>query len=124
MESTLLAQPVMKGSGKFWQACEYLEQQEFELLHIKPIFAGGRSTRSNINLNTYLNECDAIFALRPDIAAKLTVEYRTSLLAFYLTNLFFDEALSLLERDSEVEEFLINQGCRVTKLKKVLKAEI
>ena len=120
MESTLLAQPLMKGSGKFWQACQYLEQQGFELLHIKPIAAVGRSGRSRASRNTYLNECDAVFALRPDIAASLPVEHRASLLAFYVTNLFYEEALSLLERDFEVATFLLAQGCKVDMLRIIL----
>lgn len=124
MESTLLAQPVMKGSGKFWQACEYLEQQGFELLHIKPIAAVARSGRVRAGRNTYLNECDAVFALRPDVVAALAVESRVSLLAFYLTNRFYEEALSLLERDAEVAGFLRGQGCSVDALLATLQAAV
>jgi FkbM family methyltransferase len=116
MESTLLAEPVMQGSGKFWQACAYLEQQGFELLHIKPIAAVGRSGRVRAGRNTYLNECDAVFALRQDVAAGLSVAHRTGLLAFYLTNAFYDEALSLLERDAEVANALRVKGCSVETL--------
>lgn len=124
MESTLLAQPVMKGSGKFWQACEYLEQQGFELLHVKPIAASGRSGRARAGRNTYLNECDAVFAQRADLAARLPVVHRASLLAFYLTNLFYEEALSLLERDVEVASFLRSQGGSVDTLVTILKAAV
>jgi FkbM family methyltransferase len=125
MESTLLAQPVMKGSGKFWEACEYLESQGFELLHIQPIHALPRRPRRSKALQyTYLNECDAVFALRPDVVAELAVEYRVGLLAFYVTNLFYEEALSLLERDVEAAAFLHNQGCSVNKLVDTLKAAV
>ena len=124
MESTMLAQPVMKGSGKFWQACEYMEQQGFELLHVKPIHAPRRSGKSRPQLYTFLNECDAVFALRSDLAAALAVEYRVCLLAFYLTNLFYEEALSLLERDAEVAGFLLGQGCSVDALLATLKSAV
>mgnify|MGYP003110206671 CR=1 FL=1 len=124
MESTMLAQPLMKGSGKFWQACEYLESQGFELLHVKPIHAPCRAGRSKALQHTYLNECDAVFALRPDVAAELSVDHRTSLLAFYLTNLFYEEALSLLERDAGVADFLRHQGCSVDALVDTLKAAV
>jgi FkbM family methyltransferase len=124
MESTMLAQPLMKGSGKFWQACQYLELQGFELLHVKPIQAPGRPGRSNALQHTYLNECDAVFALRPDVAADLAVEYRIGLLAFYLANLFYEEALSLLERDAGVADFLRMQGCRVDALVATLKLAV
>ncbi len=123
-ESTLLAQSVMKGSGNFWQTCEYLEQQGFELLHIKPIGTVARSGRARTGRNTYLNECDAVFVLRQDMAASLPVDYRTSLLAFYLTNLFYEEALSLLERDAGVAGFLHQQDCSVDALVATLKAAV
>jgi len=124
MESTMLAQPLMKGSGKFWQACEYLELQGFELLHVKPIHAPGRHGGSKALQRTYLNECDAVFALRPDVAAELSVEHRTSLLAFYVTNLFYEEALSLLERDAGVSCLLCTQGCSVDTLLATLKVAV
>lgn len=122
MESTLLAQPVMKGSGKFWQACEYLEQQGFELLHLKPISAAPRSGQPKPGHNTYLNECDAVFALRPDVVASLSVEHRVSFFAFYLTYQFYEEALSLLGRDAGVVSFLKDQGCSLDVLLQTLEA--
>lgn len=122
LEATLQAQPIMKGAGKFWQACEFLENNGFELLHVTPIHAPDRSGEVRPGRNTYLNECDAVFALRPDIAAILPVEFRTALLAFYLTNAFYGEALSLLERDSSTCDFLAARGCPVQKLRLALEA--
>lgn len=122
MESTLLAQPMMKGSGKFWQACEFLEGKGFELLHLKPIPALGRSGKVRPGQNIYLNECDAVFALRQDIAVSLPLEFRTSLLAFYLANLFYEEALSVLERDADVADYLRKQGCPLDRLHSLLRA--
>ena len=58
------------------------------------------------------------------IIAGLPVEYRTSLLAFYLTNLFYEEALSLLERDAGVAGFLRMQGCSVDALVATLQAAV
>ena len=116
MESTLLAQPIMKGSGKFWQACEYLESQGFELLNIKPISAVSRSGRKKKNQNTYLTECDAVFALRPDVVLELGIDCRLGLLAFYLTNHFYDEVLWLLECDKEIGQVLHSKGCRLNRL--------
>lgn len=121
MESTMLAEPIMKGSGKFWQACAYLESQGFELLHIKPIHAPSPSGRTKARQYTFLNECDAVFALRNDVAALLSVEHRAGLLAFYLTNLFYEEALSLLQRDGELAGFLRSQGCDLDTLVALLK---
>jgi hypothetical protein len=117
LESTLLAEPLMQGSGKFWQVCEFLESQGFELLHIKPISAMPRSKRGFAAQNTYLNECDSVFALRRDIAANLPVEYRANLFAFYLTNLLYEEAAALLADDSAMKAFLRTRGFDVEALK-------
>jgi FkbM family methyltransferase len=122
MEATLLAQPIMRGSGKFWQASEFLERQGFELLHLKPIPSPPRCNRVRPELNTYLNECDAVFALRRDIAAVMPVQFRTALLAFYVTNSFLEEALTLLEQDKEVASFLNGEGCATAELLQQLQA--
>ncbi len=124
MESTLLATPIMKGSGRFWQACEFLEAQGFELLHIKTISASARTGRVRHGTNTYLNECDAVFAVRPDIAAILSAEHRVALFGFYLTYQFYEEGLSLLERDVTVRKYLEGRGVSTEKLKSELEAAL
>ena len=125
MESTMLAEPLMKGSGKFWQACEFMEQQGFELLHIKPIHApkNHRQFIQNKTL-TYLNECDAVFSLRQDIVASLDPKYHVSLFAFYLTYFFFEEALSLLEQDKQLQGYLIDRGCKLNVLTHTIRSQV
>lgn len=124
MESTLQAQPVMKGAGKFWEACEYLESKGFELLQIRPIHAGSRFNNSRSNQLTYLNECDAVFAVRTDVAATMRPEFRVALAAFYVTNGFYEEALSLLDRDKIAALYLAESGMDVkamfTELKSIV----
>lgn len=122
LESTLLAQPIMRGSGKFWQVCEYLEQQGFELLTLKIIPGIGRSGKSRHGKNIYLNECDGVFALRRDVAARCSVEYRVSLFAFYLTNQLYEEALALVESDVAIKHFLTLRGCREESLTAMINA--
>jgi FkbM family methyltransferase len=122
MESTMQAQPVMSGAGKFWQACEYLEANGFELLHVRPIHAVSRSGRVRRDRHAFLNECDAVFALRQDIARTMSLEFRVNLFAFYLSNFFYEEALSVLQVDTAVKDFLEKQGCRMNKLLLILKA--
>lgn len=119
-ETTMLAQPVYKGSGKFWQMCKYLESKGFELLHMKLNYANHNSVRFNRKVNSYLNECDATFALRRDIVAKLSVNHRIALLAFYLTNLLYHEALSLLTEDKAINSALSKNGCNTIELSSLL----
>jgi len=122
MEATLLAQPLMRGSGRFWQACEYLEGLGYELLDVKPIRAVGRNGRPARGYRTYLNECDAVFALRPDVAAALPVQCRAGLLVFYVANLLYEEALSVLERDAQVATVLRERGCDIEALAALLRS--
>lgn len=116
MESTMLAQPIMSGSGKFWQACEYLESKGFELLHVKPIYSPLNKKQFLGQINTFLTECDAVFALRWDIVSKMPIEYRASLLAFYITNFLYLEAKAVLVDDKNLIDFLKNRGCNVNDL--------
>lgn len=122
LEATLLAQPIMQGSGKFWEATQYLESHGFELLHIDPIYGPSRIGIKTPRGRTYINECDAIFALRQDVAAELSVEYRASLFAFYLTNKFCEEALLMLEADTPMGQFLAGRGCDLSTLKSTVRA--
>lgn len=124
LESTMQADPVMMGAGKFWEACQFFESLGYELLDIKPICGPSRFGGSVRAGRTYLNECDAVFALRRDIAAELPVEYRVGLLAFYLCNEFKEEALSLLDEDIVLYEELINRGCDIRCLRDALKSWI
>lgn len=124
IESTMLAQPLMRGAGKFWQVCEFLESHGFELRHVKPIHAPARSGRKERKNITYLNECDAIFVLRPDIIMRQSVEQRICFLAFCTTNLFYEDAVLLLDQDRELLAYLEARGCSVGKLIRLLKAEI
>ena len=121
MESTLQAQPVMQGAGKFWQACQYLEEAGFELLHIKPIYGPSRFGQARLRGHSFLNECDAVFALRPDIAQSLPVEMRVALIGFYICNAFFEESVSALD-DPPVRAYLEQRGCDCARLIQTLRS--
>ncbi len=124
MEATLLAQPLMRGAGLFWEACEYLHGLGYELLDVKPIRAVGRNGRPARGYRTYLNECDAVFALRPDVAMAMPVECRVGLLCFHVANLLYEEALSTLERDVQVVTLLRERGCDIEGFAALLRSAI
>jgi FkbM family methyltransferase len=111
LESTLQAEPVMRSAGKFWEACEYFESIGYELIDLKPIFGPSRYGNKGVRGRTFINECDAVFAMRQDVAAKRPVEYRIALLAFYACYQHFEEGVALLDDDAEVREALQLRGC-------------
>jgi len=86
------------------------------LLHIKPIYSPIKKRLLSRKYNTLINECDAVFSLRWDIASKMSVEFRVALLAFYITNLLYVEAKSVLHVDKDLTDFLKHRGCNVNKL--------
>ena len=116
LESTLLAQPTMHGAGRFWEACRFLEERGFELLHLNPIQGLSRFGAKAGHGRIYLNECDAVFALRWDLAQRLGVEYRIGLVAFYLSYALYEEAVAFLRADQELEARLASAGCDVVAL--------
>jgi hypothetical protein len=121
MESTLHADPVMRGAGKFWQACRDLEALGFELLHVQPIEGGTRLGSSRTGGRRFLNECDALFALRRDVLAGMPVDHRLAALGFYATNAFYEEALALIEDDAEIVAALRHNGADLPALLALLR---
>jgi FkbM family methyltransferase len=121
-EATLLAQPVMHGSGKFWQLTEYLESHGMELLTVKPIYGPSRFGVAKPKGLTYLNECDAVFAVRRDVAAGLSVAHRAGLLAFYLAYRLYEEGISLLDEDTELRAALAARGADTVRVRALLVA--
>ena len=121
LEATLLAQPVMKGAGKFWEASRYLEAMGFELVHLKPISGPSRFGARVGRGNTYLNECDAVFSLRRDVVKGLSPQYRVALFAFYLCYRLYEESFSLLEDDRELATLLADRGCELKALSALIR---
>lgn len=106
MEAPLLAHPVMKGSGKFWEANRDLEKWGFELLEIRPIPCSSLSPNPEKNGKRPAWECDAVFSLRREVAMDLPREFKAVLVIFYLAYEFFEEAYAFVRDDSETREYL------------------
>lgn len=103
LESTLLSDPIMSGSAKFWEAMQYLEAFDFELLDITAF-----NMKSKINTakcKHLMNECDAIFALKWSEVKTRNIDFKIALLAFYVTYYFYEEAANILNDDSELLAF-------------------
>lgn len=96
IENTLLAQPIMKDATPFYTVFGFFEARGFELVHLKPIPINAPSTARKLQGKTVLNECDAVFLLRPDIAKKRDLNTQLALLGAYITYSLYGEALSLL----------------------------
>lgn len=124
IEATLQAQPMMNGAKKFWQVCEELEKRGFEVLSINPISFTSKFNAKSDFAKRVLNECDAIFALRRDVALSLPVDGRIALVSFYITNNFIEEALSFIECDEELGSSLKSLGIDLMGLKKLLLSKL
>ncbi|MCU1281524.1 MAG: methyltransferase, FkbM family domain protein, partial [bacterium] len=120
-EATMLAEPYMEGSGKFWEVCQFMEARGFELLQLKPIEALPKRRRSNPIGRTYLNECDAVFCLKREEIAKQPVDYQLALLGFYVSYQLFEEALSLFDRIDGIDAICRRAGVSAQGLRRLLR---
>jgi FkbM family methyltransferase len=96
IENTLLAQPIMKAATPFYTVFEFFETRGFELVHLKPIPINAPLVAGKLHGKTVLNECDAVFLLRPDVAKERDLNTQLALLGAYITYSLYGEALSLL----------------------------
>jgi FkbM family methyltransferase len=106
IEAPLLAHPVMKGSGKFWEASRDLENWGYELLEIRPIPCSSLSPLEQKYGKRPVWECDAVFALQRDRAMGLPKEFKAALVVFYLAYEYFEEAYAFLRDDRETRDFM------------------
>ncbi len=122
MEVGMLAEPVMKGAAKLWEAGKYLEDLGFELIDIDPVRSPTNLGIRNPKAKRYLSECDAIYLLRQDVVRKLPPEYRAALFGCYLSYDLLEEAYSLLNSDAALRKLLEEGGANLRRLESKLLA--
>jgi FkbM family methyltransferase len=120
LEATLLAEPVMRGAGRLWECCRFLEALGYELIDLKLIRGRSRLALSQPRGKTFLNECDAVFALRQDRLAALPAHYSSALCAFYVCNQFYEDALHLLEEGQAAARDLAGRDCDLPALREAV----
>jgi FkbM family methyltransferase len=119
-EATLLANPVMAGSGRFWEVCQFLEAKGFELLQLKPIEGGPSAPASKLDHRTYLNECDAVFALRRSLLAERPIEHQLAALGFYLSYHLYRETLALFDAIAGIDGVCAAAGVDAGEVRRLL----
>lgn len=122
LEASLLASPLCAEMPRFWEIADWLDRKGYELLKLDVIEDPVQgSMRNSVS---YVHECDAVFALRPDLAASRPVEIRAILFAFYVANQLHREALRLLNDDAKLATFFTADGTDVEHLRQVLRTQI
>lgn len=116
IECSLLSDPLYKDSPRLWDVALYLEKFGFELIGLDVFPRRSTSKKISSSPNLLVNECDAIFARRRDFIIKDSIESRAALLAFYVTNNFYQESLLCLQGDAPLCEYLEGRGLGVAKL--------
>ena len=116
IECSLLSDPLYKDSPRLWDVALYLEKFGFELIGLDVFPRRLTSKKISSSPNLLVNECDAIFARRRDFIIKDSIESRAALLAFYVTNNFYQESLLCLQGDAPLCEYLEGRGLGVAKL--------
>lgn len=104
-EAPLWAKPNYEDSGKFWQISQFLENYDFEMLKIFPYQTESR-IKNKTKSQLINNECDAIFALRPDVLKKLDINKKLSIIPFYYTYFLYEEIINFIEDNDDVYSFI------------------
>jgi FkbM family methyltransferase len=120
VECSLLAVPNYEDSPRLWDVALYLESKGFEVLSLVIIPRIKTFRISRFRSKKISRECDAIFALRREIALSLSIEYRACLLGFYISNEFYGEALALFDLDIELHDYLRSRAVDTARIKDVL----
>jgi FkbM family methyltransferase len=121
IECSLLSDPLYKDSPRLWEVALYLEKFGFELVGLDVLPRRSTSKKISNSPKQMVNECDAIFARRRDFIQVDPVESRAVLLAFYVTNNFYQEALLCLQSDAPLCEYLKGRGLRVGRFMSTLR---
>jgi len=121
-EATLLANPVMVGSGKFWELCQFLEAHGFELVQLKPIEGGSARPGSQLARRTYLNECDAVFCLRRSVLAALPIAHQLVAVGFLLSYHMYEEVLALFDSIEGIDALCNDAGVDAAEIRELLKS--
>ena len=121
-EASFLAEPLMSGSPRFWEVCEFMESEGYEVMRLYPIESGTRFDVAKPKGSRQLVECDAVFTIRLDRAFTLPVSHRAVLLAFYISYDLYEEALGLLRNDAELCSSLSAAGCRLPAMESILRS--
>ena len=123
-ECSLLAEPIMQGSGKCWQIFELLESYKFECLEINPYYSGSSLIQKKKNVKTHLNEADIVFALKRSEIAKLNIKSKFAMFGFYLSYKLYEEAILLIDEFDDIRRTLINKSIDVNRFRKDLLSKV
>ncbi len=96
LETTFLATPFYEGSHRFYEVQELIEKSGFELAIIDPIPLSLPRHQPAFRGRGVLNECDAVFIVRSDLAGRRSISFQLSLLGCYLSYSLYGEALNLI----------------------------
>jgi FkbM family methyltransferase len=105
LENTLLAQPFMKGATPFYEVYEFFEKAGFELVYLNPIYMDAPVVKHKLRSSFVLNECDAVFLLRNDIAKSRDLSTQLAMVGCYVSYALYGEALNMLSHISSQPEY-------------------
>jgi hypothetical protein len=112
----------MAGSGKFWELCRFLEEHGFELLQLKPIEAPPQKPTRHLRGRVYLNECDAVFGLKQELALAKSPACALALFGFYVSYELYEEAAAFFGKIPGIEGLCSQAGVRASELRALLEA--
>lgn len=98
IEVSLRAIPDMQGSAHFFEVQKFLEDSGFELVRLKPYEGNLPKNNTRFISRNVLNECDAVFLIKPEVAYNRGEDCLRALLGFYVAYQLYGEAEYLLRK--------------------------
>lgn len=120
IECSLLTEPYYEGSPRLWEVSTYMEDHGYELVLLDVFPRSNNREKISSSPRAVVNECDAVYAQRPDVTAGQEVEVRAATLGFYVTSCLYVEAIRMIDHDREVCDFLGSRGCDSSALRNEL----
>lgn len=117
LETVLLAKPCYENSNKLNQVIDFFEEKNFEMINIQ-IFDLYSSSENTKNVkNFFPNECDVVFAPRPDIIKNYPLDIKISIAAFYYSYRLFNQICHIIDENEDLKNWFMDKGINKTTLK-------
>lgn len=121
VEASLLTNPLMLGSTKFFELESFMREKNFDLIDLKPIFSSGWKKRSIRRGNGVLNECDAVYALDPNLILRNDLNFRKAAFMTFVIYGFQEQAVALAKSDTDLRQAILSVKTRNLFLRKIQK---
>ena len=110
LETALLAKTFYKNGNKLDHVIKFFEEKNFEMINIQifDLYSSAENTKNSKNF--FPNECDVVFAPRPDIIKNLAIEFKVSIAAFYYSYKLYNQICHMIDENQDLQDWFKERG--------------